>query len=1020
MRLFTGGFNALQEHFLRFITEEKRNPLDKALVVLPSRRLQNYLSRELAGRNGFVSAVTFTDFTALAAALNAYSKTRANALLPASPLQDFIIKDILNRYSSLPPSRGYRSLFKSAFRDLIAAEVSVKDLLALKDSDELPSQEQKDNLAEFIVCYSQYLSKIKKEGFDTYGEFFKKAALSVSQNAYLKYYKHIIFYGFYDFTALQYDIFKEICLNFEARVYFPYLNSPAYGFAKNFFETCILPLSRKEESLPENHTPLSQAAENIFSPDAPRTRDLDIKIISVSGAGDEVQAAAKEILSLKEKDHIPFNEIALFARTMDPYKYDIPAVFARNKIPVNYSFDFPLLNDPFAAFIYNLLNLGRNNFYSADTAAVLASVYFKAGKGEWREIIKNSGITGGLSQWSCLADLYINGRSEKEKLSYRETASQITKTIKDLASFYPDLEAAGDFSVLAERAVSFIDNFTVRDLPAKEKNTLAEIKNIIAGIGMFSQVRQQALRGEFMDELLWALQEASFTQTQALDGGVQAADIMSLRGQNFKAAVFLGMNEGLLPATPSPDPILKEEYRTLLQKIGFLIHTQNERYFEEKLLFTLALSSVKGKGVFIFERSDEDGKPKIPSLYLSRLAQNAGKDLKKPDLFLSRRESEKLKQWPFHLLNQEEAASFIALNYPQEKEALFTVFNPGKTPDPFLEHQLASAPFLALNRPGLTAYDGIIGKQNILAAKIRETGFSPSALRLLWLCPAGYMFKNIIRRNEPAEYDRAKIPANAKGTLYHEILQNFYIYITKNKLIDGITAALADDIFEGFSSSYLKPDRYKRYGLYPLVWKELCKDIKKNIKHLLAADLPLLKAENLTPSLFEYHLEAEADFDGVKIKLHGETDRIDLNPRGKLCRVVDYKTSKESLSMQKAIFRKGVLQPPLYMIMVDKSNDKNLQGCKAGAAVLMAIEEEGKPEKIFTSEEYSAVQKAFEYGVKYRAELAENGTFIITPSEEACAYCPYEDICRKDHGPSLRRAAFSAQAKKLRSINDPR
>lgn len=1020
MRLFTGSFRALEERFTNFISTEKKNPLDKALVVLPSRRLQNSLSRALARKSGFVSAVDFVDFENLAASLNAYSPVKANALLPASALQDFIIKDILNKYSALPPSRGYRTLFKSAFRDLIAAEITVNDLLLLRESDEIPSQEQKNQLSEFIVCYDQYLRQIRKEGFDTYGDFFKKAAGSAKNSEYLKSFKQIIFYGFYDLTALQYNIFKEIAENFETSVYFPYSDTPAYSFIKSFYEGCILPLANDREALPEENSPLCLAARNIFVSSNPKTENLDIRIIGVSGIRDEVQAAAKEIISLKEKHNIRFGEIALFARTMDPYKYDIPAIFSRNKIPVNYTFEYPLLSHPFAAYIYNLLNLGRNDFYSADAAAVVASPYFKAGKREWRDIIRNSGITGGLSQWSALAGLYINSKNEEEKRLYRENAAQITQTIQALANFYPALEEAGDFEILAEKTKSFIESFTNEDLQEQELDILGKVRKLIKQTASFSQVRRRAQKGEFLDELLWAMKEAVFNKTSEYLDGVQAADIMALRGQSFKAAVFLGMNEGLLPATPAPDPILKEEYRILLRKIGFLIHNQNERYFEEKLLFSLALSSVEEKCSFIFERSGDDGKTKIPSLYLSRLAQSAGKSVRRPDLSLSRRESEKLVQWPFEFLNQEEASSLAALKFPGSKQALYTAFNPQALPDALLEQQLEKAPFLAFKTAGLNGYDGIVGQDNALAKKIKNKGLSPSSLRSLWLCPACYMFKNIVRSNDPPEYDRAKIPANAKGTLHHEILQKFYIYAAKNNLTDKLFAGAAGDIFDEFADSILTEGRYKEYGLYPLVWKDLCKDIKKNLRHLIEADLPIIQADNLKPSFFEYHLEAEADFAGVRLKLHGETDRIDVNEQTRVCRVVDYKSGKENASMLKAIFEKGVLQPPLYMLMINESKDAALKGLSAQSASLLAVEEEGNPEKSFSFSEYQAVRAYFEQAVKYRLELARDGVFVITPGEETCKYCAFADICRKDHGPSSRRAAISAQAAKLRSFNAPK
>ena len=76
----------------------------------------------------------------------------------------------------------------------------------------------------------------------------------------------IIFYGFYDFTSLQYNLFKAVCNNFETEVYFPYKDTPAYSFTENFYKINILPLAAQKTILPEEDLPLSKVADNIFDP----------------------------------------------------------------------------------------------------------------------------------------------------------------------------------------------------------------------------------------------------------------------------------------------------------------------------------------------------------------------------------------------------------------------------------------------------------------------------------------------------------------------------------------------------------------------------------------------------------------------------------------------------------------------------------------------------------------------------------------------------------------------------------
>ena len=111
-------------------------------------------------------------------------------------------------------------------------------------------------------------------------------------------------------------------------------------------------------------------------------------------------------------------------------------------------------------------------------------------------------------------------------------------------------------------SAEFLKKYVKKDIPPQENEIFENIKTIIIKTGKFSQIRKQAENGEFLDEVLAALKEASFNKAKSFENGVECGDIMALRGQSFSAAVFLGMNEGNMPITPSPDPVLREEYRS--------------------------------------------------------------------------------------------------------------------------------------------------------------------------------------------------------------------------------------------------------------------------------------------------------------------------------------------------------------------------------------------------------------------------------------------------------------------------
>ena len=127
MQLFTGHPAALKTAFLDFIKDNRQNPFDKVLIVLPSRRLEAFLKRAAAARFGCAGALYFADFLQLALGINGAGKP----LLPNDYKQDFILKNILQKYG-FTATRGYAGALKNSFRDLAAAQVTTQDLINLK------------------------------------------------------------------------------------------------------------------------------------------------------------------------------------------------------------------------------------------------------------------------------------------------------------------------------------------------------------------------------------------------------------------------------------------------------------------------------------------------------------------------------------------------------------------------------------------------------------------------------------------------------------------------------------------------------------------------------------------------------------------------------------------------------------------------------------------------------------------------------------------------------------------------
>ncbi|MDR1123153.1 MAG: PD-(D/E)XK nuclease family protein [Elusimicrobiota bacterium] len=1007
MKLYTGHPRALKEAFFDFLGAEKQNPFEAALVVLPSRRLEAALKRGAARRAGCVSAVYFTDFLRLALDIRQAGAAPFKPLLPDNARQDFALKNILQKYG-MAHGRGYVAALKKSLRDLAAAQVSVGDLMALKEEENSPlSAEQKEYIARTAVVYNDYTAALKTEHYDNYYEVFRSAATAAAAgNAYLKRFRHIIFYGFYDFTALQFELFKALRESCGITVFFPYEDNPAYKFARGFYEGNILPAAKNIIALPPPQSAPKNLADKLFDGNAQQAApEGGVRVISVSGAAAEVEAAAKEILRLKENEGLDFCDIALCARSMEPYKNDILPMLAQNKIPCNAAFETPLAQHPLGAFIFNLLHIEKNNFYRDDVLAVVTSPYFKNRNAHWPAVIKNTGITCGYAQWQDLLPL----------CDARAHAPAIAAFLAEIKGLLSRLGAAAPFEQLCTLAAEIIEKYTISEgLSPAETAAMAAVKNLLAQIESFKEIRPMAAAGEFLEEFAALLRGCMLGAAAHAREGVEVADIMALRGRDFKAVVIMGLNEGLLPAPAREDPALKDVYRKALRDIGFMIRTRADRYDEEKLLFYFALSCAGSSASLIYQRSGEDGKPKIPSLYLLRALALLGRDLGDKQTFvLSRRPQERYGQWPAALLNRREAALLCALGSGAGPRSVAAVLQADASQNALLE----AADTLNSAR-ALTRYDGVVNADNAAARALKTRGISPSDLQVLFKCPARALFDRITSKDEERPLLREGLAPLAKGTLYHEMLENFHKHLKQNNLSGKISPAAAREMLKDFLRGYLHKDDYKKYGVYPLAWDAQRAQMAAALEHFVEEDFKLLREGGFEPLLFEEKMETEILLNGAALKLRGKLDRVDVSSSGKTYRIIDYKTKRESAEIKRAVFERAVLQPPLYFEMA--AAHPALKDKTPHSAALLAIEAQGAINKDLAYDDYLAVRPKFAAVLEYLTQLVNDGVFIITPCETACKNCRYETLCRKNHHGSLRRARAAEAAKKLGEMHEYR
>ena len=380
MKLFYAHYPQLREGFLEYFIKHRTDPLEKWLVVCASSRLSESLRKGITCRTGALANVYFSTFSGLLRSLDMETPTEKLPLLPEDNFRNFILKELLNKQgvNRYVPSAGFLNALKSSLRDLsdsLADPAVLEEHLRTTTDSRL--EQDMPHLQWLNVVYAEYLKQENKiKGYRSYQSYFENGLNQVPLSDWLKSFKKIIFYGFYDLTGRQLELFQQISSHYSVEVFAPYQSHPAYQFAKKFFETNLLGGTVAEEIKIDCESALGKAADGLFN----QSESVDcpsLKIVNAANIEGEVFFATKEILRLTQEQGVSFSDIAVIARSIAPYQDVIRRSFAQNCIPLNAVRSYALSYYPLGIFCQNLFSLLNRNFNRESVLAVVTSPYFK-------------------------------------------------------------------------------------------------------------------------------------------------------------------------------------------------------------------------------------------------------------------------------------------------------------------------------------------------------------------------------------------------------------------------------------------------------------------------------------------------------------------------------------------------------------------------------------------------------------------------------------------------------------------
>ena len=445
---------SLEDSFVNTIqTLKKDDPLTPLAVVAPTKWMLNRLQERLVmGQDATPGSrytgtsftnISFMNFYVFASEICRRSGADVGQIVRQPAVYEYLIAGLLKQHTHFEPLfknvQSLPALARSLYQviqDLTDANVhidSVKE--AIKEGFVEGAEIQKLN--GVINLYDLFKQKLKSLPISHDADVYERAALCVQDSKFLKGFKYILAYGFYDLTGVEQDFFGEIFKSYPAVLFLPYQKKhPSFGYVKPFFESFVLGLARDVEEL-SPVTGFSCLMNSQLEDNAQYLANM--YVINASGKRDEVWTVAKEILKLAEAGY-KMDEIGVVARTLEPYAEAVSKIFRENDIPFTTSTHEPLERYPLVKVIRQLLLLKREDYYRPTVVELLGSPYFKMSafdhKGViprpdlWDILSRRLGIRGGIECW--LTRLEQAKSMEEETLSLDNSANMsegVTKKV---------------------------------------------------------------------------------------------------------------------------------------------------------------------------------------------------------------------------------------------------------------------------------------------------------------------------------------------------------------------------------------------------------------------------------------------------------------------------------------------------------------------------------------------------------------------------------------------------------------
>lgn len=981
--LYSDLEDALAEHLNTFRSHSSLVPLT---IAVPSEQVRLRLQWALCAERD-LSLFNIHILTFFQLALRLVEERRDTVAFQSDNFFHEWIHHLLRRRNATLPDFGRLTDLPGAWAALWGTIKDLKDgavdAVFARDALNQTQYDQDPVCQSVLTLYDWYRQEQNQLQVFDCDDAARLACADVASSTFLSQQGHIWYYGFYDLTQVQVDLFHAIAQTYPTTVYFPLVRDhPAYHFAQLFFDRHILGLSAgriQQKSGSGEGDPLrmvfTHPSESLKPPGGlPTSEDprLECQIIQVAGIDDEAKLIAKGILRYAEERDIPWHDIGVVGRTLVDYERYLPCVFREHGIPFNTTMQRSIVEFPYVQGLLGLLKLPISNFQRDHVMDVLTSPCFqwdsrlvenKSPQPDlWDRASRRLGISSGLDEWKRFIQVLkkeYGKKGERQNPSTRgpmsyEQIQVCEETLQGLFEALGRLPSPAPYEIFVDHTIQLVDQFLVPS-PSKNAEKQPSIKAWDMGAAnapgvpsdrMIHQIVQDQLEEirlltrvadnvsfpDFVATIERFIQGTSMPLREGTDiiDGVWVLDAMAARGFSFRVLFVVGVNENVFPRKIREDAFLRDPVRRFLDvNLGFKVPEKGAGYEEEQLLFYLLVNSASESVTLLTQRSDQHDRSAIPSWYVSEVHRCVG-DV--PVTVVPKRESEKrrvLVHYADNWLTPQESRfqwmeSRCLPRAPFERDSLsWSVVQRG----------VATLACHESSSPRLNRFDGLTGSSHDRWNEMTSRGVSPTALEHYAACPFKFYAKYILDL-EPVELPGWGLSLGPRevGNLLHQLLKDCVEELAEKPAfrqprdlsrgeLRELVLPIVDRVFRNY-------ERWSATG-YPLLWELQQDQLLQIVTQVIAQDF--IDGEgDWIPVAFEEAVSGKIRVvlgnEQHELRLVGRVDRVDWSPSQKQARVIDYKfkISAGTIPSPQRLARDAIrgiqLQPPVYLHLAEGGN----------------------------------------------------------------------------------------------------